>query len=97
MQAETPSLLQGSWQAWQGTVFTNAKAGMQSVDAAKVKQVCSTSRRRVTQSIKRVTLRALASALKNSSAHRLTWTAKPRHKSILLPRLVYWKEHKLHR
>ena len=37
--------LQGSWQAWQGTVFTNAKAGMQSVDAAKVKQVCLALRR----------------------------------------------------
>ena len=42
-----PSLLQGSWQAWQGTVFTNAKAGMQSVDAAKVKQVRSTLKARL--------------------------------------------------
>lgn len=37
--APAPKEEQGAWQAWQGTVFTNAKAGMQSVDAAKVKQV----------------------------------------------------------
>ena len=37
--APAPKQEQGAWQAWQGTVFTNAKAGMQSVDAAKVKQV----------------------------------------------------------